>query len=192
MQFRPGERACCGTWSPGTAMGSRGKGQHVRQQSDGSTDDRAFSSFPDTSLFAEGTTTFSFRLRHTPPDPDEPDPLSPGLEIGGQSAEGINGAMSVSQSLPAITKSERSDEYRQWDELGGQWLYGYVWFEQRKDESVARGYMQVSLYRDIADSKEIPSVSNAEAVAFSVPYCIAQNRASVFCSWLRLSRGCLS
>jgi hypothetical protein len=37
----------------------------------------------------------------------------------------------------------KAEEYRKWDERGREWLYGYVWFEQRKDIGIARGYMQV-------------------------------------------------
>jgi hypothetical protein len=73
---------------------------------------RAFSSFPDTSLFAEGSIQFTFRIRDSDADADDKDP---------------------------------ADEYRAWVARGGQWLYGYVWFEQRRDKSISRGYMQVSL-----------------------------------------------
>jgi hypothetical protein len=41
------------------------------------------------------------------------------------------------------SKGETADEYRRWDEKGRKWLYGYVWFQQRKDKSIVRGYMQV-------------------------------------------------
>jgi hypothetical protein len=40
----------------------------------------------------------------------------------------------------------KAEEYRKWDEQGREWLYGYVWFEQRKDGGIARGYMQVSTW----------------------------------------------
>lgn len=39
---------------------------------------------------------------------------------------------------------DKAEEYRKWDERGREWLYGYVWFEQRKDRGISRGYMQVS------------------------------------------------
>ena len=74
---------------------------------------RAFSSFPDTSLFAEGSIKFSFRIRNS---------------IG----------------LHDDNKQNSAEEYREWTSAGGQWLYGYVWFEQRRDTTISRGYMQVS------------------------------------------------
>jgi hypothetical protein len=43
------------------------------------------------------------------------------------------------------TKGETAAEYRKWDEKGRKWLYGYVWFHQRKDQSITRGYMQRSI-----------------------------------------------
>lgn len=57
----------------------------------------------------------------------------------------------ASSSLPKYTSlrdmstGEKAEEYRRWDERGRQWLYGFVWFEQRRDKGVVRGYMQVSL-----------------------------------------------
>jgi len=45
---------------------------------------------------------------------------------------------------PARGAEEKADEYRKWDERGREWLYGFVWFEQRRDGGIARGYMQVS------------------------------------------------
>jgi len=39
---------------------------------------------------------------------------------------------------------EKEAEYRVWDERGREWLYGYVWFQQKKDRGIARGFMQVS------------------------------------------------
>lgn len=181
--------------------------------------DSAFSSFPDTSLFAEGSILFSFKIRHTPPDPASlpyPEPPSPMPDRHGLSGEiqptieqslsnlnvdtntsisesptslpqhlptsdanGVTGSESngsimrdnsdgllsppttstsmgsftssstvspsTSQNLPGImSDGERSVEYRKWDERGREWLYGFVWFEQRKDRGIARGYMQVS------------------------------------------------
>ena len=41
------------------------------------------------------------------------------------------------------TKGTKAEEYRKWNERGREWVYGYVWFEQRKDGGIARGYMQV-------------------------------------------------
>jgi hypothetical protein len=46
------------------------------------------------------------------------------------------------------SKGETADEYRRWDEKGRKWLYGYVWFQQRKDKSIVRGYMQVRFMKN--------------------------------------------
>lgn len=43
-----------------------------------------------------------------------------------------------------MSTGQKAEEYRKWDERGREWLYGYVWFEQRRDGGIARGYMQVS------------------------------------------------
>lgn len=93
----------------------------------------AFSSFPDTSLFNEGSIQFSFKIRELQPDPSSlayPEPPSP---VVGMSA------------LPSVegTKRDKADEYRAWNERGREWLYGFVWFQQRRDRGIARGYMQV-------------------------------------------------
>jgi len=48
-----------------------------------------------------------------------------------------------------MTKGETADDYRKWDERGREWIYGFVWFEQRKDRSISRGYMQVSEERSM-------------------------------------------
>jgi hypothetical protein len=100
---------------------------------------------------------FSFKIRHLTPDPetlDKPEPPSPmpnsafedslsELSIRRSSSPNLTPTKALSGPGPPIDKSERSEEYRKWDERGREWLYGYVWFEQRKDVDVARGYMQV-------------------------------------------------
>lgn len=48
-----------------------------------------------------------------------------------------------------LGKESKAEEYRQWDERGREWLYGYVWFEQRRDGGIARGYMQVGYFYSI-------------------------------------------
>lgn len=51
---------------------------------------------------------------------------------------------SPSSTARIASRGEKAEEYRKWDERGREWLYGYVWFEQRQDKGIARGYMQVS------------------------------------------------
>lgn len=143
-------------------MGTRGKGECVRLLLFAKLKKRAFSSFPDTSLFAEGSIMFSFKIRSIPPDPSTlslPEPPSPmpdqvrSMEQAMTEATINNDRLSAgtpTRSRGASTSSGQSgtggkaEEYRKWDERGREWLYGYVWFEQRKDGGITRGYMQVS------------------------------------------------
>jgi hypothetical protein len=121
---------------------------------------RAFSSFPDTSLFAEGSIMFSFKIRSIPPDPSTlflPEPPSPmpdqvrSMEqamteaaISNERHSSGNQARSRGTSTSSgQSGGGKAEEYRKWDERGREWLYGYVWFEQRKDGGITRGYMQV-------------------------------------------------
>jgi hypothetical protein len=106
---------------------------------------------------------FSFKIRSIPPDPSTlsiPEPPSP---MPGQ-VESMESAMAeatisnrsatlgpsshrsrgTSTSSGQSVSGGKAEEYRKWDERGREWLYGYVWFEQRKDGGIARGYMQVS------------------------------------------------
>ncbi|KAL7418405.1 hypothetical protein Q5752_006863 [Cryptotrichosporon argae] len=129
-----------------------------RRWGPGEKENVAFSSFPDTSLFAEGSITFSFKIRHIPPSaaslarPEPPSPMPDRLRNGPARTE----AALVDTSPPAVddavlaaatreTLGQKSDEYRRWDESGREWLFGFVWFEQRKDKGIARGYMQKSV-----------------------------------------------
>ena len=100
---------------------------------------------------------FSFKIRHIPPDPSTlsyPEPPSPLPDRKAPSLE--QGLLDVSPShvgsnspLPSpsgpMSTGEKAAEYRKWDERGREWLYGFVWFEQRRDKGIARGYMQVRL-----------------------------------------------
>lgn len=125
---------------------------------------RAFSSFPDTSLFTEGSIQFSFKIRHVPPDPSElayPEPPSPnpGAEalpppparrVRSRDSTVSEGGV---QRIPEPGR-DRAAEYRKWDERGREWMYGFVWFQQRRDRGIARGYMQVSaLVQVVADGR---------------------------------------
>lgn len=112
---------------------------------------------------------FSFKIRHIPPDPqtlrlpEPPSPMPDQVETIEQSL--AQASMSPTRSTSSSTlqspgrngdvpapntngsSGSKADEYRKWNERGREWLYGYVWFEQRKDRGIARGYMQVgSLY----------------------------------------------
>ena len=65
--------------------------------------------------------------------------------LGAESNEqGVNGNGNGARHPATIGKEEKAEEYRKWDERGREWLYGFVWFEQRRDGGIARGYMQVS------------------------------------------------
>ncbi|WRT70225.1 uncharacterized protein IL334_007220 [Kwoniella shivajii] len=138
-----------------------------RRWGQGEKENVAFSSFPDTSLFSEGSILFSFKIRHIPPDPStlhHPEPPSPmpdrvvkaveeemkDVKIGDPPGEaevlpgGGNGSGSGSGS-GSVKQGDKAEEYRKWDERGREWLYGFVWFEQRRDKGITRGYMQKSL-----------------------------------------------
>lgn len=135
----------------------------------------AFSAFPDTSLFAEGHISYSFKIR-APVDDDRPSIASQASESyfgseeeprssttstptkhptldGTERDSGFFGPVTEAPETPLSAKNlpskgETADEYRKWDERGRKWLYGYVWFQQRKDESIVRGYMQVRFHSD--------------------------------------------
>ncbi|WVR00265.1 hypothetical protein IAU59_007408 [Kwoniella sp. CBS 9459] len=141
-----------------------------RRWGPGEKENVAFSSFPDTSLFSEGSILFSFKIRQIPPDPHtlaHPEPPSPmpdrvvktveeemlDLSVGDPPGEaevlpgggnGSTSALATSTSGP-IKAGDKAEEYRRWDERGREWLYGFVWFEQRRDKGITRGYMQKSL-----------------------------------------------
>ncbi|WVF73087.1 hypothetical protein IAT40_007906 [Kwoniella sp. CBS 6097] len=141
-----------------------------RRWGPGEKENVAFSSFPDTSLFSEGSILFSFKIRQIPPDPHtltQPEPPSPmpdrvvktveeemlDLSVGDPPGEaevlpgggnGSTSALATSTSGP-IKAGDKAEEYRRWDERGREWLYGFVWFEQRRDKGITRGYMQKSL-----------------------------------------------
>jgi hypothetical protein len=106
-----------------------------------------------------------------------------------------------------MTKGETADDYRKWDERGRAWIYGFVWFEQRKDRSISRGYMQVSEERSIKEvlmisnvllrlsSKEEYRHSHQAALAVSVHECARYYSTSIFLrgassARLRLSFDC--
>ncbi|KAK8853233.1 hypothetical protein IAR55_003935 [Kwoniella newhampshirensis] len=141
-----------------------------RRWGPGEKENVAFSSFPDTSLFSEGSILFSFKIRHIPPDPSslaQPEPPSPmpdrvtktveeemfDLAVGAvgdppgeaEVLSGGNGAAGVLGQGGLMSSGQKADEYRKWDERGREWLYGFVWFEQRRDKAITRGYMQKSL-----------------------------------------------
>lgn len=44
------------------------------------------------------------------------------------------------------SKDAKAEEYRRWDGRGREWLYGFVWFEQKRDGEIKRGYMQVGCF----------------------------------------------
>ncbi len=136
----------------------------------------AFSSFPDTSLFAEGSISYSFKIRQATPvsppaemrstettpspstsyfatlqssapcDPATDDsikqpPRTPSMQDTPRFRPASPQTPSAQKTL--MTKGETADDYRKWDERGREWTYGFVWFEQRKDKNISRGYMQV-------------------------------------------------
>lgn len=57
----------------------------------------------------------------------------------------------VPENGTKMSTGQKAEEYRKWDERGREWLYGFVWFEQRRDKGISRGYMQVSEWLFIHD-----------------------------------------
>lgn len=103
------------------------------------------------------------------PEPDEAEdqlvPL-PHTPLPPHTKEGFFGPKTELPETPLAkkvlpTQVQTAEDYRKWDERGREWLYGFVWFCQKKDRSVTRGYMQVSCenrigcLRQIADSFEV-------------------------------------
>ena len=79
------------------------------------------------------------------PDRTASDHATNPIEQAMSASRGGNGRSGVeARTGPARGAAEKANEYRQWDERGREWLYGFVWFEQRRDGGIARGYMQVS------------------------------------------------
>lgn len=161
---------------------------------------RAFSSFPDTSLFSEGTILFSFKIRHISPDPAtlaKPEPLSPlpkekgmeerlmGMAVQDTECSPID-AVPGNGTVPALMSTgQKAEEYRKWDERGREWLYGFVWFEQRRDKRITRGYMQVSegfLLMTFSDLRllEITGNPHTPSISSTIFRCSAENCAQFF------------
>jgi hypothetical protein len=170
---------------------------------------RAFSSFPDTSLFAEGSIQFSFKIRHIPPDPstlsfpEPPSPMPDHLRSADHGRLGQGTPERVGQHLHK-SSGEKADEYRRWDERGREWLYGFVWFEQRRDKEIARGYMQVSRvhgvikafiidYRRRAELTVVEITGHTDTSAFSCPVfgCSSQDGPGVLRARLPCTRSCM-
>lgn len=134
---------------------------------------------------------FSFKIRSIPPDPSTlalPEPPSPMPEQVESMEQSMRNATigpgratlspaphtrgrAVSDTGRMTESGGKAEEYRKWDERGREWLYGYVWFEQRKDGGIARGYMQVShrsSVKSAADCSEIASHPYPSTPAFTV------------------------
>lgn len=69
------------------------------------------------------------------------------LNVKPSISDGSEGSLGASTSLKDMSTAAKTEEYRRWDERGREWLYGFVWFEQRRDKGIARGYMQVRSFR---------------------------------------------
>lgn len=116
-------------------------------------DNIAFSSFPDTSVFSDGSLVFSWRVREVPLEasaaaaPYIPDMADPSQRVSRRLSHRLKRNLSRSArneprkdapSVPAPlapTRSSRSTSY----------LYGYTFFLQRRDTTNRRGYFQKSL-----------------------------------------------
>ncbi|CAO1619207.1 unnamed protein product [Jaminaea pallidilutea] len=143
-------------------------------------DSIAFSSFPDTSIFDEGSLTFSFRAREVPLEASVSSPprfgTAPSSRRPSQSEDHSGkpaAVMSEKSEIPLPFRNPRrqdtgmstassqaalsdcGDTGRASSVTGGtgkisnssktSYLYGYVFFCQRRDPSIRRGYFQKSL-----------------------------------------------
>lgn len=86
-------------------------------------DNIAFSAFPDTSVFEQGTLVFSWRVREVPGEP------------GGRVAAGAGSPAPAPRPARAPQLHSRSLSY----------IYGYACFMQRADPAARRSYTQRSL-----------------------------------------------
>lgn len=164
----------------------------------------AFSSFPDTSLFTEGSIQFSFKIRHVPPDPQSlayPEPPSPmaGAEQLPPARRARSRDSTVSeggmQRMPSDEpERDRAAEYRKWDERGREWMYGFVWFQQRRDRGNARGYMQVSgaVFKIPPLTAEICCCPHTSPIPCAMECCAVTSRAGILCPRVQRARGCVS
>jgi len=112
-------------------------------------DNIAFSSFPDTTVFSDGSLVFSWRVREVPLEasaaaaPNIPDMADRSQMLSRRFSHRLkrsllirSAAESVTAPAPlAPTHSSRSTSY----------LYGYTFFLQRRDATNRRGYFQKSL-----------------------------------------------
>jgi len=116
-------------------------------------DNIAFSSFPDTSVFSDGSLVFSWRVREVPLEassaaaPHIPDMADKSQMLARRFSRRLKRHLSIRSAtespnpetaapMPlAPTHSSRSTSY----------LYGYTFFLQRRDATNRRGYFQKSL-----------------------------------------------
>lgn len=93
-------------------------------------DNIAFSAFPDTSVFEQGTLVFSWRVREVPGEP------------GGRAGQGGQGG-GAAPCAPA--PPTRPTPTPQLHSRSSSYIYGYACFMQRADPSARRSYTQRSL-----------------------------------------------
>ncbi|WFD18887.1 hypothetical protein MCAP1_001100 [Malassezia caprae] len=112
-------------------------------------DNIAFSSFPDTSVFSDGSLVFSWRVREVPLEasaaaaPHIPDMADKSQMLSRRISHRLKRSLSICHAAEstkspahlAPTHSSRSTSY----------LYGYTFFLQRRDATNRRGYFQKSL-----------------------------------------------
>ncbi|WFD33446.1 hypothetical protein MCUN1_000259 [Malassezia cuniculi] len=97
-------------------------------------DNIAFSAFPDTSVFEQGTLVFSWRVREVP-GTAEAEAEADAAAADAARASGAADAVAAAPRAPAAQSNSRSTSY----------IYGYSFFVQRADPSVRRSYTQKSL-----------------------------------------------
>jgi hypothetical protein len=103
---------------------------------------RAFSSFPDSTLFTEGQTTWSFKINN-----ESTSPLSPSLASSNQNHRPSTTSLNSSELIPSSSSTTEALNPNG-GEGGGQpdgRLFGFAFFLQKRDNSIKRGFFQKSL-----------------------------------------------
>lgn len=98
-----------------------------------------------------------------------PGPLTPPMKQQPFFGLGSEGPETPMAERPSFTRTEVADDYRLWDrKTGREWLYGFVWFEQRRDTTISRGYMQRSVV--ILSRLPFPGLFNSVLEALAPVY----------------------
>lgn len=115
-------------------------------------DNIAFSSFPDTSIFDDGSCVFSWRVREVPLGNSKEGPPIIGIkkekdkelerskERVGASDPSIKDGETIGKNSKIVVSNSNGS-----GRLSSNYIYGYVFFRQKRDPTIRRGYFQKSI-----------------------------------------------